>query len=57
MKDCIEKMDLMLFRDNETENERVMNLLSLYCISYRQDMEQREVTVFPKAQCGVVQSI
>jgi hypothetical protein len=27
LKDCIEKVDLMLFRDNEIENERVLNLL------------------------------
>jgi hypothetical protein len=27
LKDCMEKMDLMLFRDNEVENERIMKLL------------------------------
>jgi hypothetical protein len=27
MKDCVEKMDLMLFRNNEVENKRVVKLL------------------------------
>jgi hypothetical protein len=27
LKNCIEKVDLMLFCDNEAENERVMKLL------------------------------
>jgi hypothetical protein len=27
LKDCKEKINFMLFRDNETENERVLNLL------------------------------
>ncbi len=27
LKDCRENMELMLFRDNEAENERVLKLL------------------------------
>jgi hypothetical protein len=27
LKDCKENLNLMLFRDNKTENERVLNLL------------------------------